>query len=179
MDNEAFAAIMGIFVLIYGIILLVILAISIVIIIARWILFERAGEPGWSAIVPIYNTLQLAKIATGEYHLGIVWTILMLANGFCNGTSSICNLIAQNGDSSTAILSIISLPFSLLGIAIALCAAVIGGYLSYMFTKSYGQSDAMCILSIFFSPIILMIMALNKGTSYIGPQGHLRIWKKK
>lgn len=179
MDNEAFAAIMGIFVLVYGIILLVILAISIVIIIAKWILFERAGEPGWSTIVPIYNTLQLAKIATGEYHLGIVWTILMLANGFCNGVSSICNLIAQNGDSSTAIISLIGLPFSLLGIAFALCAAVIGGYLSYMFTKSYGQSDTMCILSIFFSPVIFMIMALNKGTSYIGPQGHLRIWKKK
>lgn len=31
-------------------------------IVAHWKLFEKAGEPGWKAIIPIYNTVILFKI---------------------------------------------------------------------------------------------------------------------
>jgi Family of unknown function (DUF5684) len=39
------------------------LALVIVIIAGLWKTFEKAGEPGWGAIVPIYNIYLLCKIA--------------------------------------------------------------------------------------------------------------------
>lgn len=42
--------------------LLVIFALFGVYIAAFWMIFTKAGEPGWAAIVPIYNTIVLLKI---------------------------------------------------------------------------------------------------------------------
>jgi hypothetical protein len=38
-------------------------AVIVVGIIAMWRVFTKAGRPGWAAIVPIYNTYTLIKIA--------------------------------------------------------------------------------------------------------------------
>lgn len=166
------------FFIIFGIIMLVAVIFGIITIVAKWKLYEKAGEPGWSAIVPIYNVLQLVKIATGEYHLGIVWIILMGVNTICSSIQGITNFIAETSDGAGGMIALIGLPFSLISLAVCIGAAVLGGYLNYMFTKSYGQSDTMCVLSIFFAPIVFMIMAFGNDTQYIGPQGHLRLWKK-
>ena len=46
--------------------ILVIFAICIVMIIAEWKLFKKAGQPGWAAIVPFYNAYVLTKITWGN-----------------------------------------------------------------------------------------------------------------
>lgn len=38
------------------------LALGVLMIIAMWRVFTKAGQPGWAAIVPIYNTYVLFKI---------------------------------------------------------------------------------------------------------------------
>ena len=50
------------------------LAIFIVIIASLWQVFTKAGEPGWAAIVPIYNVIVLLRIAGRP----LWWFILML-----------------------------------------------------------------------------------------------------
>jgi hypothetical protein len=42
---------------------LVPLAIYVLMIVAMWKVFTKAGEPGWAAIVPIYNVITMLKIA--------------------------------------------------------------------------------------------------------------------
>jgi len=49
------------------------LAIGIVAIIALWKIFEKAGEPGWAAIIPFYNLYVLFKITWGNG-----WNFLLL-----------------------------------------------------------------------------------------------------
>lgn len=39
------------------------LALMIIMIVAWWRIFEKAGEPGWAALIPIYNTIVLLKVA--------------------------------------------------------------------------------------------------------------------
>ena len=46
----------------FGIYMLVVLAISIVSVIALWKLFEKAHKPGWASIVPIYNYVILLEV---------------------------------------------------------------------------------------------------------------------
>ena len=50
------------------------LAILILMIAAMWKVFEKAGKPGWAAIVPIYNLVVLCEIAGKPAW----WVILLL-----------------------------------------------------------------------------------------------------
>ena len=48
------------------------LAVVLVIIASVWKVFTKAGEPGWAAIVPIYNVITLAKVAGKEWWWGLL-----------------------------------------------------------------------------------------------------------
>jgi len=43
--------------------MLVTLAIVLLMVASMWKVFEKAGEPGWAAIIPLYNIVVLLKIA--------------------------------------------------------------------------------------------------------------------
>ena len=47
--------------------------ICILEIVALWFILEKAGEPGWAAIIPIYNYLEVIKIAGKPW-----WFILLM-----------------------------------------------------------------------------------------------------
>lgn len=54
------------------IILIIYLAVIVLMIAGLWKTFEKAGEPGWAAIVPIYNLYVLVKISGKE-----TWWIIL------------------------------------------------------------------------------------------------------
>jgi TRAP-type C4-dicarboxylate transport system permease small subunit len=41
---------------------LLILAFILLVIVAMWRVFERAGEPGWAVLIPIYNMYVMTKV---------------------------------------------------------------------------------------------------------------------
>lgn len=45
---------------------LIALIATVVLVIANWKIFKKAGEPGWAAIVPFYNSYIFAKITWGN-----------------------------------------------------------------------------------------------------------------
>jgi len=55
------------------IVFIIYLAVIIAIIAGFWKVFEKAGQPGWAAIVPIYNIYILTKIAGRPW-----WWLLLL-----------------------------------------------------------------------------------------------------
>jgi len=50
------------------------LAIVVLVIASFWIVFTKAGHPGWASIVPIYNIIVLLKIANKPWW----WVFLYL-----------------------------------------------------------------------------------------------------
>ena len=42
------------------------LAIAIVLSVAQWRIFTKAGKPGWAALIPVYNTWVLFDILCGN-----------------------------------------------------------------------------------------------------------------
>jgi hypothetical protein len=74
--------------------ILIWLAIVVVLIAAQWKIFEKAGQPGWACLIPIYNIYILLKIVGKPgwwlimFILPIVnvifaiWTINMLSKSF-------------------------------------------------------------------------------------------------
>lgn len=56
-----------------GMYLLTCLALIILMLSGMWMTFKKAGEPGWAAIVPIYNVIVLLRIIGRP-----LWWILLL-----------------------------------------------------------------------------------------------------
>lgn len=54
--DEAGSAAAVLFAVLFG------LAVSVIMLAAMWSIFAKAGEPGWAAIIPIYNIVVLLKI---------------------------------------------------------------------------------------------------------------------
>lgn len=165
--GETIAAFIAAFAIVFGIIMIISIGFAVVHCIAMWKLYEKAGEPGWSAIVPVYNVMQQIKIATGNFKLA--WIYLALYGGYfvLNTFSSFfLNFVTDSDEGTVAALAV-----SGLMMLISLPLAVLGGYTSYMFAKSYGKSQTFCILSIFFGGITVLIMGFDKSTQYVGPKG--------
>lgn len=55
------------------------LAITLIVIASMWKVFQKAGEPGWAAIVPIYNFIVLLKIAGKP-----AWWVVLMFIPFVN-----------------------------------------------------------------------------------------------
>jgi hypothetical protein len=58
---------------------LVALALVIFIIAGVWRVYEKAGKPGWTSLIPIYNTIVLLEIAGKP-----IWWFLLLLIPFLN-----------------------------------------------------------------------------------------------
>ena len=122
------------------VIMLISIAISILMIIANWKLFTKAGEEGWKCLIPIYNVYVVIKIAfSGTKNYLIVATILSLFTGFL-------------GDSWLVLL-------------IALATVIINIYISFNFMKRYTDTG-MAVLSLFFPMIIYPIVAFSDKYQY-------------
>ncbi|MFD2602343.1 DUF5684 domain-containing protein [Flavobacterium suzhouense] len=70
MEEVGVAGLLGLFMTIF----LISLVLSIIVIASMWTLFNKAGKPGWAAIVPIYSTLVLLEIIKKPWW----WLLLML-----------------------------------------------------------------------------------------------------
>ncbi len=165
--GETIAAFIAAFAIVFGIIMIISIGFAVVHCIAMWKLYEKAGEPGWSAIVPVYNMMQQIKIATGDFRLA--WIYLALYGGYfvINTLSSFFTTFASDSDAAAIATMVVSVLMMLISIPLA----VLDGYTSYMFAKSYGKSQTFCILSIFFGGITVLIMGFDKSTQYVGPKG--------
>jgi hypothetical protein len=62
-----------------GVFLIFTLGMAVVIIASLWKVFAKAGQPGWAAIVPIYNAVVLLQIVGRP-----VWWILLFLIPFVN-----------------------------------------------------------------------------------------------
>lgn len=88
---------------------LIYLAVVVVMIVALWKVFDKAGEPGWAAIVPLYNTYVLFKITFGQG-----WMFLLLCVPIANvifGILVYVKLAKAFGKSTGFAVGLIFLPF--------------------------------------------------------------------
>lgn len=52
----------------------IIIVFAVFMIACRWVIYQKAGKPGWAAIIPIYDTLILLEIIRKPWW----WLLLML-----------------------------------------------------------------------------------------------------
>lgn len=161
MDSDFGTAILSIL-LLYLFLLGVSLILAVFDVIAMWKLFEKAGEKGWTVLIPIYNSFQMAKIATGSYTLAWVY---LAVSGIYAVMTIMSNLIMRFGSDNSHIFYPVFMIFMLV---VMLAFAVLGGYISFMFSKAYNKPLIWNICMIFLSPILIIVMGFDKNTIYVG-----------
>jgi hypothetical protein len=85
------------------------LALAVLMIAALWKIFDKAGEPGWAAIIPVYNLYILLKIAGRPG-----WWILLFFIPFVNFIISIIvsiDVAKRFGKGTGFALGLVFLPF--------------------------------------------------------------------
>lgn len=105
-DGAGAAAAAGVVLLVVNLIVLLVTATMVA---SMWKIFSKAGEPGWAALVPIYNLVLLMKIVDRP-----VWHIVLLFIPFLGVIVSfmIFNDLAKKfGQGTGFAIGMIILPF--------------------------------------------------------------------
>lgn len=53
--------------------------VGVLMIVAMWMMFQKAGKPGWAAIIPIYNIIVFCQVA-GKPGWWVVLFLIPIAN---------------------------------------------------------------------------------------------------
>ncbi len=115
---------------------------SIIEIVALWKIFNKFGEPGWKALIPVYNWYILFKYS---------WKPIMFWVTF------ICFILATGGTPSALAIPILLVTF----------VFIVIGY--YKLAKRFGHGIPFTLGLVFLTPIFLFILAFGED-QYLGPQ---------
>ncbi len=127
------------------------LALAIFEIVCMWKVFEKAGEPGWKCLIPIYNAYIFMKIAwEGKYFWYMILTALV--PGILLGIAA--------GSRSQAFAGIAGF----LMIAAYIALLVISIIALVKLAKRFGKSGAFALGLIFLEPIFIAILAFDSST---------------
>ena len=85
--NAGSAGNLGLFATLFsGTFLLIMLVLTVVLIIANWKIYTKAGEPGWGSLIPFYSQYLMFKIAWGNGWLFLLtiipvvgWVVALIA----------------------------------------------------------------------------------------------------
>ncbi len=124
----------------------------IIMVIANWKIFSKAGEAGWKSLIPILNYYIEFKISWK----GSMFWIMLLA---LIGGSACTGMAGENG----GILAIVGMVLSIAGLLIALID-------TYKLSKSFGHGIGFTLGLIFLNPLFTLILAFG-SSKYIGPEG--------
>lgn len=130
-----------------GIISLVFLLIKVI---TRWKIFTKAGEKGWKALIPVYNTYtEFSFTWKGVYAIAMLAALV------------IARVITSFVDPDTLIYG--------LGSLFALFALVVGLIQTHKLSASFGHGVGFTLGLIFLNPIFMLILAFGKNSQYVGP----------
>lgn len=168
MDPNAMAA-MGIVSTISS---LISLAVGVLMIIAMWKIFTKAGEAGWKAIIPIYNMYIMFKIAWSRKWFWVylaLTAIIVVLGGIMTWDIIVYATGMAAIPEDTFLLVIGGLGVGMLVLSIPLMVVTIMLY--WKMAKAFGQGVGFFFGLLFLSIIFYCILAFGKA-QYVGPNGN-------
>ena len=133
----------------------------ILLIIACWKIFEKAGEKGWKAIIPIYNIYTMFKIVNMKSWfwwsiiISICTSITFTLNGFNPYTMTEAELIGYNYGANPAVIIALTI-LCIVEIYIAIVYA-------YRMSKVFGHGIGYTIGLILLPNLFWLILGFGKS----------------
>ena len=138
-------------------------AIAVLLIVAMWKLFTKAGDKGWKAIIPFYNQYTLFKLTWKRKWFWVtliisviicvlacilLWDVMVYTMGGAPGVSEETFMTIVLA--LTAAIVVLSIPLAI--ISIVLC---------FKIAKAYGKGAGFGFGLLFFYPIFLCVLAFG------------------
>ena len=161
------------------------LAIITVMIVATWKLYKKAGEPGWAAIVPFYNSYIMYKIS-GKKNLfwgslvcgigAVISYAVMLIEAYEPDPyyyraryrgGQFYSYSYGDPDINVALIGVCAV----LLLVFAIVSLVLRILMCIGLAKSFGQGGGFACGLIFLNIIFICILGFSKEFVYIGPNG--------
>ena len=136
-----------------GTVLMIFLVIYVLLVIATWKIFKKAGEAGWKAIIPIYNGYILYKIC-GMKNWFWISLIVSVVVGIIKGAA---------GENKT-ILNAVNIISGIFDI-------VVGIMLCNKMAKAFGKGIGYTLGLIFLPNIFTLILGFGSA-EYIGTENN-------
>lgn len=126
----------------------IVLVWYVLLVIAQWKIFTKAGEAGWKSIIPFLNTYVLFKISWKPLWF---WITLILAVVF-----AILSSFAADSVLALVLLYIVDIAVAVIGI------------IQYVkLSKAYGHGAGFALGLIILNPIFMLILGLG-SSQYVG-----------
>ena len=132
----------------------------ILLVIAGWKIFKKAGEPGWKSIIPIYNFYMLYKIVDmqgwwwGMVGLSILYSVVAAGAGY--GPSLTPEQVAAIEFGAHPLFIIVLRAFAAISIYVSIAYA-------YRTAKVFGHGIGYTIGLIFLPNIFWLILGFGKS----------------
>ena len=138
---------------------LIVLALCIVMIVALWKIYKKAGEHGWACLVPFYNNYVFYRMTWGNGWMFLLPTVLTV--GYVFGLV----LFMLSGFTGEAVPTI---NMTILAIGCGIASIVINIITLHKLSKSFGYGVGFT-LGLLFLPIIFYIILGFGSSKYVGP----------
>lgn len=149
-DGDALLAGLGVLsALLVGLIVISVITFLIRVI-CRWRIFNKAGEKGWKALIPVYNTYTEFAISWSKLQGVLMLAALVIGRIIC---------FYSNAD---------SIVYSLGGI-LGLYSAILVLIQTHKLSLSFGRKFGFTLGLYFFNSIFMLILAFGKKSQYVGP----------
>lgn len=131
----------------------------VIILIARWRVFDKAGIAGWKSLIPIYSDYCTYKIS---WTTTFFWAFFVLStvSGYISNRIS---TLAENGEAAPAILSILS---TIAGFAVAIINLV----MNIKLAQRFGHGVLFGLGLAFLTPLFTLILGLGSSEFYGNPE---------
>lgn len=150
---------LAIFLIIFVIFIIMICLVAIVLkIIGTWKILEKAGKPGWAALIPFYNTFMLCEI-TGVRPIWIIATLII---------SIVSSTISGFVNAFTFALPFVSYVTFLIGMLSFAITVYFSIILNISLAKSFGKEDSYAIGLILLEPVFYFMLGTD-SSKYLGP----------
>ena len=162
-SNQAVAA--GIVGASYATVMIIMLVIWVLLIIARWKIFTKAGEAGWKSIIPVYADYVQWRIGwkkTMLFWVSIGLVVVALIIGVASGALVVNSRGGFSAGPNSGIMSLLVLVCMLVAVVMNLVAI-------YKLFASFGKGVGFFILYILFPPIMLLVLGFGSA-QYQGAQ---------
>lgn len=119
-------------------------------VVTRWIIFNKAGESGWKAIIPIYSDYTMYKVSKSKKFFFLFYAAVLL--------SAIITGVTNDMTLSTSVSTIVWILALLFELVAFSCRCI----QSIRLANAFNQSIAFGICLILFRPIVMLILAFSK-----------------
>ena len=149
-QGDTFLAGLGVLsALVAGLILISVITVLIRVI-CRWRIFNKAGEKGWKALIPVYNTYTEFAISWSKLQGILMLAALVIGRIICFYSSAD------------------SIVYSIGGI-FGLYSAILALIQTHKLSLSFGKKFGFTLGLYFFNSIFMLILAFGKKSQYVGP----------